>query len=207
MEFVKRRNPKSNGDFYEIPLSVATLLEDSLSCRTALGAKHGLRWENGGKGLFFFDQISSSGCTLYILPTAYKEWKTPDKIRKVIHEETGSEIGNCVTLKGKNQEHLRIVDISWELVEKFVSPLARWILENENVNISNVVMPQRRRQSTGTYIPEKKDIETARHQMPHSVKGIDAILDQVEKNILADGKILQDNWRMIAERNIAIWFK
>jgi hypothetical protein len=43
--------------------------------------------------------------------------------------------------------------------------------------------------------------------MPHGVRGIDAILDQVEKNILADGKILKDNWRMITERNIAIWFK
>lgn len=206
MEFVKRRNLESNGDFFEIPLSMATLLENTLNCKTAMGAKHGLRWEYNGTGLFFLEDIKDSGCTIYILPTGIRNWKTPEKIRKIIHEETGNEIGNSVKLDS-TEKHLRIKNISWELVEKFVPILARWIMENENVDIRNMVTPQRQRQTTGTYLPTKNDVDTALHQMPHSVRGIDAILDQVEKNIIADGKILQDNWRMITERNIAIWFK
>jgi len=208
MEFIKRRNPELNGEepFFHIPLSLATVLEDTLHCSTAGVAKKGLRWEYNGTGLFFFEDIKESGCTIYILPTGERKWKTPEKIIKVIHQETGNEIGNSVKLDNAGK-HLKIKNISWELVEKFVPILARWIMENENVDIRNMVTPQRQRQSTGTSLPEKKDIETARHQMPHGVRGIDAILDRVEKDILADGKILQDNWRMITERNIAIWFK
>jgi len=61
--------------------------------------------------------------------------------------------------------------------------------------------------SIANYLPTKMDVDTALHQMPHGVRGIEATLDQVEKNILADGRILKDNWRMITERNIQIWLK
>lgn len=94
------------------------------------------------------------------------------------------------------------IDSLLEIMSRFIPAI-----EQISPGISNMVTPQRQRQIAGTCLPTKNDIDTALHQMPHGERGVDAILDQVEKNILADGKILQDNWRMITERNIAIWFK
>ena len=59
-----------------------------------------------------------------------------------------------------------------------------------------------------TYLPPKVDVELAANQIFYATGGdIDAILDQVEKNAIGKGKNLKTNWRMITERNIAIWFK
>ncbi len=63
--------------------------------------------------------------------------------------------------------------------------------------------------SLKNYLPTKSDVELAISQLPLEMKeNIPAILDQVEKNALVDGKQLKENWRIITERNIKeIWFK
>jgi len=58
-------------------------------------------------------------------------------------------------------------------------------------------------------LPEKSDIELAesqRRETPDEVIGIDAVLDQVEKNFKEAGKPLKENWREITKQNIKIWF-
>jgi len=127
------------------------------------------------------------------------DWGTPgvaEKIRK--------KIMTCPVSFNYNDESTwdYTIDSLLEIMSRFIPAI-----EQLSPGVSNLGASSHQRQTTGTCLPGKNDIETARHQMPHGVRGVDAVLDQVEKNILADGKILQDNWRMITERNIAIWFK
>jgi len=61
-----------------------------------------------------------------------------------------------------------------------------------------------------TYLPEKADVEFAESQLRNSsdeVVSLDAVLDQVEKNIHEEGKGLKKNWRQITKLNIEVWFE
>ena len=207
MELVKRRNPESTGQFFDIPRSLVTLLEDNFHCKTAKKKTDGLRWEYNGTGVLVFDDIKNYGCTIYILPTGVKKWKTLEIMRKIIYKASGHELGNEAKCHGSLSEHLAIYNISWKLVEKLVPVLVKWVLENNNEG-AGVVNNQSAIEKQGKYLPTKADVELVASQVPIGVRGnIDAILDKIEHNVLAAGKILQDNWRMITERNIAIWFK
>jgi hypoxanthine phosphoribosyltransferase len=86
MEFVRRQNPESTAPdvFFNIPRSLATLLEDTLYCKTAKKKKDGLRWECNGTGVLVLDDIKNYGCTIYILPTGVKKWKTPEIMKKIM---------------------------------------------------------------------------------------------------------------------------
>lgn len=59
-------------------------------------------------------------------------------------------------------------------------------------------------------IPQKTDVDFALSQLrtsPHEEIGINAVLDQVESNFNANGKLLKENWRNITQRNIINnWF-
>lgn len=58
------------------------------------------------------------------------------------------------------------------------------------------------------YRPNKTDIEKALDMIESegSRHSLDNILDIVEKNCCDEGKSLTENWRIITERNIKIWF-
>jgi hypothetical protein len=114
---------------------------------------------------------------------------------KLIIEIGGKTIGHSTTDEFLNKEYANNSFIRIEGVNDKIRP------DKADDKIGESLA------SIANYLPTKMDVDTALHQMPHGVRGIDAILDQVEKNILADGRILKDNWRMITERNIQIWFK
>ena len=57
------------------------------------------------------------------------------------------------------------------------------------------------------YRPQKSDAIKAISQITPK-KSVSDLLGQIEKNCLADGKVLVSNWRLITERNIReYWFK
>ncbi len=61
----------------------------------------------------------------------------------------------------------------------------------------------------GTYLPTKTDVKMVIKQIPgdnNNDIAIDLILNQVEKNMIANGKSLKHNWQLITERNFEIWF-
>jgi len=62
--------------------------------------------------------------------------------------------------------------------------------------------------SESNYYPTKKDVENAYSQMPFQEKEINIgiLLDQIEKNMEHEEKILQHNWRVITEKNIESWY-
>jgi hypothetical protein len=61
----------------------------------------------------------------------------------------------------------------------------------------------------GSYIPSKEDFDTAYRTLakPGQEVIIDAVLDQIEHSAKKAGHNLEENWRMITERNIEIWSK
>lgn len=58
-------------------------------------------------------------------------------------------------------------------------------------------------------IPNKEDFERAYRMIRNlgEAETLDAILDQISRNAEAAGIQFKSNWRMITERNIAIWTK
>lgn len=63
--------------------------------------------------------------------------------------------------------------------------------------------------SSGFYLPCKEDFETAYRKLSRLGESvsIDAVLDQIEINVKNEKYSLNNNWRMITEKNIEIWSK
>ena len=59
------------------------------------------------------------------------------------------------------------------------------------------------------YLPTKEDSETAIRMLtrPGEAITIDTVMDQLEINANKKGLSLNNNWRMITEKNIEIWSK
>jgi hypothetical protein len=92
---------------------------------------------------------------------------------------------------------------SWDdLIDRLIDEMLRFVSAIEHFGKPSVSHKQQVK-----YQPAKIDIEAAASQIPLANGNLDAVLVQVEKNLLAAGKELQDGWRITTEKKISIWFK
>ena len=127
INFVVRRN-LANVPGHEIPEGIADLFENKLGCRTGGKAKHGLRWEYQKTGTIFLENITREGCSVYILPTSERRWKTVEGLKKIIvncglsHLENRAGYGG-----GHDRKHLRVRDVSWGDLKVLAPKLLEWV--------------------------------------------------------------------------------
>lgn len=132
MNYVLRRNSATTPG-YEIPEEIAELFENQLGCLTGGNAAHGLRWEYEKIGIVFFENIKREKCCIYILPKSEKrEWKTVEKLQKIIIECGLSHLKNQAQYAGKhNRKNLRVRNVSWEDLKILAPELVEWVYVSE----------------------------------------------------------------------------
>ncbi len=132
MNYVLRRNSEKTRT-HEIPEEIAELFENQLGCLTGGNAVHGLRWEYEKIGVVFFENIKREHCCIYILPTSEKrEWKTVEKLQKIITDCGLSHLKNEAQYGGKhNRKHLRVLNVSWEDLKILAPELVEWVYISE----------------------------------------------------------------------------
>jgi hypothetical protein len=129
MVYVMRKNPAGNE--YDIPQHIAELMEDQLGCTTAGAAKHGLRWELNGLGTIFFHKISRAKCSIYILPSTPRKWKTRERLQTVLEKWGYANLIDEVSNRKGTDKHLEIHNVVWRQMEEIAPNLVDWVYFNE----------------------------------------------------------------------------
>jgi hypothetical protein len=129
MEFVTRKNP--GGVAFEIPKKIAELMEKQLRCINTGQAKNGLRWEHNDTGTIFFHKIAKAKCSIYILPSTERRWKTKKQLQAVLKKLGHGDLANEVSDRKGSNKHLEIHNVSWDKVEKIAPDLIEWVYLNE----------------------------------------------------------------------------
>ena len=123
-EFVQLRN-SPNSPFFQIPASIADLLQKQLGLTTGGRATHGLRWESNEVGLIFLEDISSSAVSIYVLPTTFASWRNSEALREILRKEGLFDICDQIAPSGGGK-HLRIKNLSWGEAYTAIPILVKW---------------------------------------------------------------------------------
>lgn len=129
MDYVTRKNPGGFG--YEIPQNIADLMEKQLSCINTGKAKNGLRWDYQNKGTIFFHKISRSACSIYILPTSVRKWKTKQQLQEALKKWGQPGLAKEVSDRKGGNKHLEVHNVTWRQVEAIAPILVDWVYFNE----------------------------------------------------------------------------
>jgi len=128
MDYVTRMNP--GGTEYSIPQNIAKLMEKQLKCINTGRAKNGLRWDYRNTGTIFFHKISRSACSIYILPSTSKKWKTKQRLQLELNKWGYAILADEVSDRNGSNNHLEIHNVPWRQVETIAPNLVDWVYFN-----------------------------------------------------------------------------
>jgi hypothetical protein len=199
MEFVTRKNP--GGVEYEIPKKIADLMEKQLRCINALKATNGLRWEHNNKGTIFFHKITRTKCSIYILPSTVRRWKTKERLQALLKKLGHGDLVNEVSDRRGGNKHLEIHNVSWDKVEEIAADLVDWVYLNETgQHIVKTSIPRKNEKRNFVKAkrrPTEKHVQAAIEKLPSGETKITTIFSQMETNALAGRYEFVGGWEDI----------
>ena len=199
MEFVTRKNP--GGVEYEIPKKIAELMEKQLRCINTGKAKNGLRWEHNKTGTIFFHKITKTKCSIYILPSTVRRWKTKEQLQSELKKLAQSDLVNEVSDRNGSENHLEIHNVTWDKVEEIAADLVDWVYLNETgQHIVRTEIPSKKEKRSFVKTkrrPTEKHVQAAIDKLPAGEMKITTIFSQMEENASAGKYEFVGDWEDI----------
>jgi len=198
MNYVMRKNP--GGSEYDIPQYIAELMEDQLGCATGGRATNGLRWELNEFGTIFFHKIERSKCSIYILPSTPRKWKTKARLQMVLDEWGCANLIDEVSDRKGSAKHLEIHNVTWRQVEEVAPNLVDWVYFNERGTHVIPVETQSKGKRNASFLKRKR---ASKNLVLSAIDNLgktgnvnlDEIFNQMELDAHAGNYELADHWK------------
>jgi len=198
MDYVTRKNP--GGTEHSIPQNIAELMEKQLKCVNTGRATNGLRWDYQNTGTIFFHKIERSACSIYILPTGARKWKTKRGLQAALEEWGFPSLVDEVSDRKGSNKHLEIHNVTWKQLESIAQNLVDWVYLNETGSHAIKLDAPKKKKVDSTEnkrkeVNEKLILKAIENLGKTGDMGLSEIYSQMEIDARTGNYELANNWK------------